>query len=145
MGDTTGATLVAAIPLVLDLARAFVEDKLEMRLKSFFRQRMDTWQKQLNAGKMQATSASKKSVALPTGSRLQTSAESKVALSRQIIRKHTSMRTSKKKRISRMTESDKLLCNFIAQNELQRQVCLAVSEIANSVRHFSVLASDARA
>ena len=44
-----------------------------------------------------------------------------------------------------MTESDKLLCNFIAQNELQRQVCLAVSEIANSVRHFSVLASDARA
>ena len=133
--------MVAAIPLVR--FGDFVEDKLEIS-KSFFRW-MDTWQKQLNAGKMQATSASNKSVALPTGSSVQKSAESKVALSRQTIRKNTSMRTSKKKRISRMTESDKLLCNFIAQNELQRQVCLAVSEIANSVRHFSVLASDARA
>jgi hypothetical protein len=141
--DATGATLVAAIPLILDLSRTFVQDKLERRVKTFFRQRMDKWQAQLSTGKTPPLATIPLATASgESGGKL--SHESKVVAPslRAATTTMTTSRQASKKNVSRLTSSDKLLCSFLAQNDFQRHACLVVLEIARLVRQFSVAAKD---
>jgi hypothetical protein len=136
--DATGTTLVAAIPLILDLTRKFVREKLERRVKIFFRLRMDKWQAQLGPVKsptIMANIAKRESKQPQDGNVVVKPLRADAAASMM-------SRKPSKKIVSRMTSSGKLLCSFIPHSESQRFACLAILEIARLIRQYSATVLD---
>ena len=135
---TRSATLLAAIPLILDLARTFVEEKLQIRVKTFFRLQIEKCQNEISKSADPTPLESSKNESIGKshkGSSAQLDTKTKAV---------NKVKGASTKQASRLTASGKLISCFIAESEAQRSVCLAILKVSHLIRQFASLKSSNR-